>query len=197
MPKETRLYFGKIALAIANPMVRRAMSDHFRQRGADQIYPLEDWPGLQETLKQQSLGVLVSDDMLSERATAPLVRDIRHGAVHDHPFPLVIMLAHQRDEQHLRALIDCGPDAIVLAPISIADLFSKIDRFAAGRKPFIIAHDYIGPDRRSAPREGGNQPLMIDAPNPLEAGANKESFQRAIDAGGEALKAAQVECSMG
>jgi DNA-binding NarL/FixJ family response regulator len=195
MRKENRLFFGNIAIAVANPLVRRAMSDHFRHRGADEIFHLEDWPGLHETVKHQTLGVMLVDDMLSEMATAPLIRDIRLGVLHAHPFPLVFMLAHQRGVKHLRELVDCGSDAIVLSPISITELFNKIDRFASGRKPFIITHDYIGPDRRSAPREGGNQPLTIETPNPL--GADKESFQRALVAGEVALKAAQVECSLG
>lgn len=197
MTKETRLFFGKIALAIANPLVRRAMGDHFRHRGADEIFHLDQWQAFHETLKEKSLGVIVVDDALSEQATMPLIRDIRNGVLHEHPFPLVIMLAHEKSEQHLRAVIDCGPDAIVLAPISITDLFSKIDRLASGRKPFIVTRDYIGPDRRTAPREGGNQPLIIEAPNPLAEGTDQESFRQAVSASTEALNAAQVECSMG
>ena len=195
--KETRLFFGKMALAIANPLVRRAMADHFRHRGADEIFHLDNWEGLHETLKHESLAVLVADDTLSERATAPLVRDVRNGALHEHPFPLVIMLAHHQKEEHLRALIDCGPDAIVLAPVSITDLFSKIDRFSQGRKPFVITRDYVGPDRRGAPREGANEPLIIEPPNPLAPGTDQASFAQAVEASSEALKAAQVECSMG
>lgn len=195
--KETRLFFGKMALAIANPLVRRAMADHFRHRGADEIFHTDNWENLYETLKHESLAVLVADDTLSERATAPLVKDIRNGVLHEHPFPLVIMLAHQQKEEHLRALIDCGPDAIVLAPVSITDLFSKIDRFALGRKPFVVTRDYTGPDRRSAPREGANQPLIIEPPNPLAPGTDEQSFKQAVSAGSTSLKAAQVECSFG
>jgi DNA-binding NarL/FixJ family response regulator len=195
--KETRLFFGKMALAIANPLVRRAMADHFRHRGAEEIFHLDNWENLHETLEHESLAVLVTDDTLSERATAPLVKDIRNGALHEHPFPLVIMLAHHQKEEHLRALIDCGPDAIVLAPVSITDLFSKIDRLAAGRKPFVVTRDYTGPDRRAAPREGANQPLIIEPPNPLAPGTDEQSFRQAVAAGATSLKAAQVECSFG
>lgn len=195
--KETRLFFGKMALAIANPLVRRAMADHFRQRGADEIFHIDDWESLHETLKHESLAVLVVDDELSGRGTASLVRDVRNGVLHEHPFPLILMQAHRQNEQHLRTLIDCGPDAIVLAPISITDLFSKIDRFAQGRKDFIVTRDYIGPDRRSAPREGTAQPLIIEAPNPLAPGTDEASFRQAVAASGDAFKAAQVECSFG
>lgn len=197
MAKEVRLFFGKMALAIANPLVRRAMADQFRHRGAEDIFHLDRWEDLHETLKKETLGVLVTDDELSERETAPLVRAMRNGHLHEHPFPLVIMLAHKQKEQHLRALIDAGPDAIVLAPISIADLFSKIDRFAAGRKPFIVTRDYVGPDRRSAQREGTAQPLIIEAPNPLAQGMDAESFRQAVADSTVSLNAAHVECTFG
>lgn len=195
--KETRLFFGKMALAIANPLVRRALSDHFRHRGADEIIHIDNWDNFHETLKHESLAVLVADDSLSDRATAPLIKEVRHGTLHDHPFPLVIMLAHLQKEEHLRVLIDCGPDAVVLAPVSITDLFSKIDRLAAGRKPFVVTRDYTGPDRRSAPREGTAQPLVIEAPNPLAAGTDEQSFKMAVSASIDSLKAAQIECSFG
>jgi len=197
MNKEVRFFFGKTVLAIANPMVRRAMADHFRHQGAEDILQPTDWDGLRKVLDEESIATLVADDTLSEQATGPLVRDIRKGALHDHPFPLVIMLAHEQAELHLRELIDCGPDAIVLAPVSITDLFSKIDRLAAGRKPFVVTHDYVGPDRRTAPREGANQPLIIEAPNPLAAGTTEESFRQAASAGTSELQAAQVQCSLG
>jgi len=195
--KESKLFFGKMALAIANPMVRRALADHFRHRGADEIFHIDDWEALHETLKEKSLALLVVDDELSERATAPLIRDIRNGALHEHPFPMVLMLAHHQNEQHLRSLINCGPDAIVLAPVSITDLFSKIDRFALGRKPFVVTRDYVGPDRRSSLREGAHQPLIVEPPNPLAAGVDLESFRLAVEASTTALKAAHVECSFG
>ena len=192
MSKEQKPLAGAIMLGIANPLVRRAMTDEFRQRWAEEVIIVQDWKMMIETLSQQAIAILVLDDVLFERRTAPVIRDIRNGLLHQHPFPLVIALAHEQQEQQLRELIDSGPDAVVLTPVSITNLFSKIDRLAAGRKPFVVTRDYVGPDRRSAPREGVGAPRVIEAPNPIGAVAGDALFQSSL----QALSAAKVECGL-
>jgi len=187
----------KIAVAIANPVVRRAMADEFRHRGADDVLHVTEWDALAETLKGTIIDILVLDDVLQERQTGPLIRMVRHGDLHEHPFPLVITLAHQQEERQLRELIDCGPDAIVLTPVSISDLFTKIERLAISRKPFVITRDYIGPDRRGAPREGAAPPIVIQAPNPLADNHDPDVFRQALTQGVAQMKAGRIECSLG
>ena len=196
MAKVMALHCGIVVLAIANPLVRRAMTDEFRHRGAGEILAVGDFRTLNETVDQRAVDVLVVDDLLADSPTGPLIRDIRQGVVHEHPFPLVLALAHQQTEAELRALIDCGPDAVVLTPVSIADLFTKVERLAAGRKPFVITRDYVGPDRRTSLREGAQPPRYVDAPNPLAATVDGGGFQEAIHQSAEALKTAKLEASL-
>jgi len=196
MAKALELHCGTVVLAIANPLVRRAMNDEFRHRGVGEILSIGDLGTLNETVSKQTIDVLVLDDVLAELKTGPLIRDIRYGVIHVHPFPLVLALAHQQTEPELRALIDCGPDAVVLTPVSIADLFSKIERLAASRKPFIITRNYVGPDRRTSLREGAQPPRYVDAPNPLVDSTNPDIYQHALSDSAEALKSAKMECSL-
>jgi len=196
MAKPMELHCGTVVLAIANPLVRRAMTDEFRHRGVAEIVALGDFPALNEAAKSQSIDILVLDDVLAEVQTGPLIRDIRYGVVHGHPFPLVLALAHQQTESQLRVLIDCGPDAIVLTPVSIADLFGKIEKLALARKPFIVTRNYIGPDRRTQLREGTQPPRFVDAPNPLAGPMEAGSFQDALQNCSEALKTAKMEASL-
>lgn len=192
-----RSYIGTVLVAIANPVIRRALIDTLRQNGADDVLDATDWKALAELLAAKTVVLLVVDDTLSQRPTAELIRKIRQGDLHAHPFPLIITLANQREEHQLRALIDCGPDAIILTPISVADLFSKIDLLAAGRKPFVITRDYVGPDRRKEPREGAGQPQIITPPNPMARGVDPATFEKALKAGQNSLKTAKMECSLG
>lgn len=196
MNKDKALHCDTVVLAIANPLVRRAMTDEFRHRAVDNVIAVADWKALTETVEHSSMDVFVADDLLWENQTGPLIRDIRLGAAHAHPFPLVLTLAHQQNESDLRALIDCGPDAIVLTPVSIADLFSKIERLAAGRKPFIITRNYVGPDRRTGLREGAGQPRVVDAPNPLGGNKDPDALRTALESSSNALKTAKMECSL-
>lgn len=180
-----------VLLAIANPVIRRAMADEFRQRSAEEVVIALDWAALIEALENEAFGILVIDHLFSDRPAAPLIRNIRTGALHEHPFPLVIALSHHQTERDLKDLIGSGPDAVVLTPVSIASLFAKIDRLAAGRKPFVVAHDYVGPDRRTGRRAGAREPRTIEAPNPLLP----ETFLSEVQIGAEALKTAKMECS--
>lgn len=196
MTKVNILHCGKVLLAIANPLVRRAMTDEFRHRGVAEVIAVSDWDAMKEAVEKQSLDVIVTDDLLGEIQTGSLIRDIRNGIIHEHPFPLVLALAHQKVEQQLRELIDCGPDAVVLTPVSISDLFTKIDKLAAARRPFVVTRNYVGPDRRTTLREGAAPPRFVDAPNPLASGANPADFHDAIHASAQALKTAKMECSL-
>lgn len=196
MTKVNFLHCGNVLLAIANPLVRRAMTDEFRHRGVPEVIAVSDWDAMKEAIENHSFDVIVTDDVLGELQTGSLIRDIRNGVLHEHPFPLVLALAHQKVEQQLRELIDCGPDAVVLTPVSIADLFTKIDRLAAARKPFVITRNYIGPDRRTSLREGAAPPRFVEAPNPLAGGPAAAGFQDAIHNSIQALKTAKMECSL-
>ncbi|HIJ37723.1 MAG TPA: response regulator [Rhodospirillaceae bacterium] len=197
MRPDKRNYVGGVVVAIANPMIRRALTDTFRQSGANDIIDVTEREGLQEILSSKPIVLLVVDDTLSGLPTGDLIRKIRQGQLHAHPFPLIFVLAHQQEENQLKALIACGPDAIIITPLSIADLFSRIDFLAAERKPFVITRDYIGPDRRKEPREGANQPIIIRPPNPLARGVDAASFQKALKTGQDSLKTAKMECSLG
>ena len=38
-------------------------------------------------------------------------------------------------------------DDLLLMPVAPAQVMTRIDNLMQGRKPFIVTHDYIGPDR--------------------------------------------------
>jgi len=197
MPPEKPLFTGVVVVAIANPIVRRALGDAFRQRGADELAEISDYEVLRQTMKSAVVDMLVLDDNLSEQYTGDIIKDIRRGDLHEHPFTLIIALAHRQEEKDLRELIDAGPDAIVLTPVSVAALTQKIDSLAAGRKQFVVTRDYIGPDRRSSQRAGAAPALTLEAPNPLEAGFDRGNFHAALDKAKADLKVKKTECALG
>jgi len=187
---------GAILLAIANPDVRRALVDAFRTRGAVTIIETSNYEGLVEILKNNVVDVLVADDFLSELPVAGVIRKVRQGGMHAHPFPLVAVLAYERQADHLHSLIDSGPDAVLLTPVSVTELYAKIDSLIAGRKAFVVTRDYIGPDRRKAPRDGGAQPQSVEVPNPLTQGEDPAIFLAAIEKASASLDSAKIQCSI-
>ncbi|MBF0307677.1 MAG: hypothetical protein HQL41_18795, partial [Alphaproteobacteria bacterium] len=66
-----------------------------------------------------------------------------------------------------------------------------------GRKPFVVTHDYIGPDRRKETRPGVDSAPTVEVPNPLRAKAlstqDAASIQRMIDAAASRINECKME----
>jgi DNA-binding NarL/FixJ family response regulator len=189
---------GEVAVAVANPMVRHTIKDAFRRRGIGAPLDIADCRKLVTIAESTQIALLVVDAELGDQQTGELVRGIRRGQLHAHPFPLIICLANAREETYVRGLIDCGPDALVLSPVSLAQIFTKVDLLAAGRKQFVVTRDYVGPTRRSGPRaESSQSAVLVDVPNPLADGAGPAAFALQVRKGLAAMDAAYVKCSLG
>jgi CheY-like chemotaxis protein len=101
-----------------------------------------------------------------------LVKEIRHARLHNHPFPVIVMLLPSAEHDLVSNVINCGPDDILLMPVSPAQLWSRIEPLLQKRKPFIVTRDYIGPDRRKEKRQDGQMMPPLEVPNPLAARLN-------------------------
>ena len=86
----------------------------------------------------------------------------------------------------IKQVFNCGADDLLVKPLSPKQLMLRIEALARGRKPFVVTHDYIGPDRRKAERPGEGEPTpLIDVPNALRSKAagnmDQSSLQLLID----------------
>gem|GEM_PF-3490394 len=138
--------------------------------------------------------LILEQDMAGTDST-PLLRDLRQGSFGPDPFVIAVMLLATRDERRVRAAINSGPDDLVLVPFSSAQLSGRLTALAERRKSFIVTHDYIGPDRRTAPRPGraAAPAPQILVPNPLRARSADWPPERYEQAKGDAIQAVALE----
>ena len=68
----------------------------------------------------------------------------------------VIMVSERVDETRIRAAIDFGVNEFLPKPFSQGGLYSRIHRSVISPKPFIIAPNYIGPDRHGTDNKTGS-----------------------------------------
>jgi len=73
--------------------------------------------------------------------------------------------------QLIREIVNAGADDILLQPTSRNLLKERIDTLTFDRKPFVVSARYIGPDRRSRPRNETQTIPLIEVPNTLNARA--------------------------
>lgn len=98
-----------------------------------------------------------------------IMRELRAGRLGRDPFVLTMMLLSSREEPKVRAAIDCGPDDLLLIPFAPDQMMNRLRVLVERRKPFVVTHDYIGPDRRAAPRPGATSATQFHVPNPVRA----------------------------
>lgn len=121
--------------------------------------------------------LLITDTKMPGGDIFDLVSRLRRGQLGDNPFVPVIMLTWDANADLIRRAAGCGVDDILAAPISPADLFTRIRTLVNNRKPFVVTSDYIGPDRRRDPkRDAGAGIPLIDVPNTLRAKVKGEKI---------------------
>jgi two-component system, OmpR family, phosphate regulon response regulator PhoB len=112
---------------------------------------------------------LVINQEIEGNETTFMMKDLRACALGRDPFILTVMLLSSREEPKVRAAIDCGPDDLLLIPFAPDQLMNRLRVLVERRKPFVVTHDYIGPDRRAAPRPGATSATQFQVPNPVRA----------------------------
>ncbi len=113
-----------------------------------------DAAALREILAGTELDLIVMSSHLGGSFVAPLISEIRRGRLGPHPFPIVIVLADDKDPVALRQISNCGPDDIVALPCEPEELLARINNFLAGdRRPLVVNAGYAGPERRNKERD--------------------------------------------
>jgi DNA-binding response OmpR family regulator len=114
---------------------------------------------------------LVLNQELEANDATFILRELRTGVLGTDPFVMALLLLATRDEAKVRSAINSGSDDLLLIPFAPDQLMSRLKVLIDRRKPFIVTHDYMGPDRRSSTRPGATSATQFQAPNPIRARA--------------------------
>ncbi|MDO8606572.1 MAG: response regulator [Phaeospirillum sp.] len=112
---------------------------------------------------------LVLNQEIEANDATYLLREMRAGKLGKDPFVVSVMLLASREEPMVRAAMNCGPDDLLLIPFAPDQLMNRLKVLVERRKPFVVTHDYIGPDRRGVPRPGVTSATQFHVPNPVRS----------------------------
>lgn len=135
-----------------------------KSMGFENIVEISRGPRLWEMLEDGSPDLLIFDVDMDGGKTMGLINAIRQRIVGENPFLPMIATTWDAKPETIRKVTGLGADDILIKPVSIKNLMTRIDTIVYGRKPFIVTSDYIGPDRRKDPSRGSNI-KQIDVPN--------------------------------
>lgn len=136
---------------------------------------------------------LILNQEIESNDASYILRELRSGKLGRDPFVVSVMLLASREEPLVRAAMDSGPDDLLLIPFAPDQLMNRLKVLVERRKPFVVTHDYIGPDRRSSARPGVPSATQFQVPNPMRASGLGISQDRYAKQKHETLTAMAVE----
>ncbi len=122
--------------------------------------------------------VLVDADGESDESFR-FIRALRNEPGVPNPFTGLIVTTWAPTPALLARVANVGADDLLLKPVSPKQVRDRIIALVEARKGFVITADYTGPDRRKAPREGAQVPVL-DAPNTLRMKASGQWSHAAV-----------------
>ena len=122
-----------------------------------------------------------------------ILPDIRNSKLGHNPFVPVIVILDQTTPEMIAALMNAGPDDVVMKPISTKGLLQRMHKQIHKRRPFIVTEKYLGPARKGDDLSHG-----VDPPNPLylKATGGKVSFmeiERMVEAAKQSVEERKLE----
>lgn len=192
--------FSKVQamVAVDNPGVRQGLREALKRIGCGQIIEATNNLQLHHGLEETNLDLLIMVSEMQGVFLGSMIKEMRHARLGPHPFPLVVILSMMAEFDYVRRIVDCGPDDVLLVPVAPDQMLARLLNLARVRKPFVVTHDYVGPDRRKSQRPGAGVETvpMVDVPNPVAAKASKidpSLFQRDVDSVTQRLNTLKVE----
>jgi len=159
----------RVLIGEQNPILRNTMIKAIFNSGLHGIVDCAAFSDVVSYLKEGRFDLLVINSEIENKYTTTLIRDVRSGKLHNDPFLVVLLVLTRAEEAHIKLAINSGADDILLAPFSPDQLMQRVANVHERRKPFIVTHDYIGPDRRRNPRPDEASAASFPVPNPCLA----------------------------
>lgn len=175
-----------LALGEPNPHLRQSLKLALSARGLTKITDCHSMETVEQMLCSDVLDVMICDVEMQGGDFCDAIHRMRHHRLGRNPFVVVIGTTSLAQKQLVRRVIDCGVDDLLLKPLSVEMVLDRLSVLARARKPFVVTHDYIGPDRRKGLRTDEEQGTeLIEVPNTLRGktldGVAVSDLQRAID----------------
>ncbi len=187
----------RMLLGEANPNVRSSLRTSLFRHGLRGIQDSASALRSHELLGEQPFDLVVLDASMEDSDVLGIVRLVREHRLSKDPFVNVILIADPPHPDMARRLVNAGADAVLIRPISVQVLHARINLLIESRRPFVVTQDYIGPERRTEPRQGAMLVPEIQVPSSLKNRAygrtDDELHMKAVSTSWEIVKKKRAE----
>jgi DNA-binding response OmpR family regulator len=136
--------------------------------GCRTLLGLEPGHDTARLLRTEMIDLLLVDTDLGIDEACALVRGMRRTIAADNPFAVTVMLTSAPQPELSTYLLNCGADMVLVKPVDPVMVAGRITALTRLRRSFLVAGDYIGPDRRTkGVRSAAPSAPRVPVPNPL------------------------------
>lgn len=188
----------RMVIADPSPIIRTGLRGPLFSMGFRAITDTASFVKLHDLLEQDSVDLLVTASEVENNEVNYLISEMRNQRLGSNPFVVVITLLASAEPEYVKRVIDAGADDLLLTPVAPDQLIMRIQKLAHARKPFVVTHDYTGPDRRTKSRAfDSHSAPMLEVPNPLkiraETGIDGTRLDRMTREAGITLNRMKIE----
>jgi len=163
-----------IALCGLSPELSEGWQQSLREYGYLSFDTINNGSKFQQRIDERRYDLLIVDNNMTDDLLQTL-RSVRFGVMGMNPFVVMIMTASDGKKSTIMPGLKAGIDDILLTPASTSDLYQRIQRQVAQRKPFLATSGYVGPDRRNDQQRSSEIETFIP-PNTLQMKEDEEEF---------------------
>ncbi len=192
MGQNKKFQDAKVLLFDTEPTNMRVTRAALFEIGFREIESIQEFKSFSKHVSHGDYDLIIAEVHNAGGGVADLMKKLRTGDIGVNPFVVTITTSWDRQVDNVRQLVDAGVDDLLLRPFSTRDLAARVHAAVTSRKGFIVAGDYVGPDRRgSADRDKSAE--IFHPPNTLKNSADGEQSQTV--AHNEAIDAARQKMS--
>ena len=185
----------RVLIGEQSALIRQGLRNALYNMGFREFSDTGSFSEIHQRLKDHTFDLLILDSEMEGSGTTHLIKEIRRGKLGHDPFLVTLLILTNGDEVHIRSAILSGCDDIVLVPFASGQFMTRMANVLEHRKPFVVTHDYIGPDRRNKPRPGEASAKQFLIPNPLYSratGGSIEAYGHSVQTANAAISTARV-----
>lgn len=101
-----------------------------------------------ELIEGKGIDILITEWSMEGKEGLDLVRYLRDPKRSSNLTMPIIMMTGRAERLNVEQARDCGVTEFLVKPVTTAMLFDRIRRVFDTPRDFVIAHNYVGPDRR-------------------------------------------------
>lgn len=164
MAKKPSLKDIKILLADSDGNLGVVLTDVLMRMGFKGIQFVRDGASAIKALEAEKKDILITEWELQSVDGIALTSFIRNSSDPAIRLLPVIMLTARAEKQDVEAARDAGITEFVVKPYSSRTVFQRIQQVIENPRGFLVASQYIGPDRRRRDGEGPAEERRVEPP---------------------------------